>query len=287
MLFFTGGDDRLPYRQRTGLAVSSYPTDGDTDLPTWTMKSEPVTEAPAALPAGPGTAWAENFRDPFVWEEDGVWYQLTGSGIVDYDGTQVTKKYGGTALVHTARRPEGPWTYRGPLHWNDLTKVPEPGEVWELPVLLPLPGPTGKRTSKHILLVSPWWETFNSNAVKHTYYWIGTFDKDACRFVPDHEKPRKFDFGEHFTGPSGFVTPTAGPCSSASPRTAAANSSTPRPAGRTTPECPSASRSARTAPSASNRSAKRPPCGADDSPRFARPRCRTRTANSPTSRATC
>ncbi|MDX3224604.1 hypothetical protein [Streptomyces sp. ME19-01-6] len=38
-------------------------------------------------------------------------------------------------------------------------------------------------------------------------YWIGTFDKDACRFVPDHEKPRAFDFDEHFTGPSGFATP--------------------------------------------------------------------------------
>jgi sucrose-6-phosphate hydrolase SacC (GH32 family) len=171
------------------------------------MKSEPVTEAPAGLPAGPGTAWAENFRDPFVWEEDGVWYQLVGSGIVDYNGTQVTKKHGGTALVYTARRPEGPWTYRGPLHSNDLTKIPEPGEVWELPVLLPLPGPKGKRTGKHILLVSPWWEAFNPNAVKHTYYWIGTFDKKTYRFTPDHEKPREFDFGEHFTGPSGFVTP--------------------------------------------------------------------------------
>ncbi|MBT2423987.1 GH32 C-terminal domain-containing protein [Streptomyces sp. ISL-22] len=207
VLFFTGGDDRLPYRQRTGLAVSSYQADGDTDLPTWTMRSEPVTEAPAGLPAGPGTAWAENFRDPFVWEEDGVWYQLVGSGIVDYDGTRVTRKYGGTALVHTARRPEGPWTYRGPLYWNDLATVPEPGEAWELPVLLPLPGPRGGRTGKHILLVSPWWESFHPSAVKHTYYWIGTFDKRECRFAPDHEEPREFDFGEHFTGPSGFVTP--------------------------------------------------------------------------------
>ncbi|MFD0229785.1 GH32 C-terminal domain-containing protein [Streptomyces hirsutus] len=207
VLFFTGGDDRLPYRQRTGLAVSTYQTDGDTDLPTWTMRSEPVTEAPAGLPAGPGTAWAENFRDPFVWQEDGVWYQLVGSGIVDYDGAQVTRKHGGTALLYTARRPEGPWTYQGPLHWNDLATLPEPGEVWELPVLLPLPGPRGRRTGKHILLICPWWEGFDPNAVKHTYYWIGTFDKREHRFVPDHDKPREFDFGEHFTGPSGFVTP--------------------------------------------------------------------------------
>ncbi|WP_171987472.1 GH32 C-terminal domain-containing protein [Streptomyces sp. M1013] len=207
VLFFTGGDDRLPYRQRTGLALSTYQADGDTDLPTWTMRSEPVTEAPAGLPAGPGTAWAENFRDPFVWEEDAVWYQLVGSGIVDYDGAQVTRKHGGTALLYTARRPEGPWTYQGPLHWNDLAKVPEPGEVWELPVLLPLPGPRGRRTGKHILLICPWWEGFNPNAVKHTYYWIGTFDKREHRFVPDHAEPREFDFGEHFTGPSGFVTP--------------------------------------------------------------------------------
>ncbi|WP_299538089.1 GH32 C-terminal domain-containing protein [uncultured Streptomyces sp.] len=207
VLFFTGGDDRLPHRQRTGLAVSTYQADRDTDLPTWTMRPEPVTEAPAALPAGPGTAWAENFRDPFVWEEDGTWYQLVGSGIVDYDGTRVTRKYGGTALLHTARRPEGPWTYRGPLYRNDLATVPEPGEVWELPVLLPLPGPRGRSTGKHILLICPWWEGFHPDAVKHTYYWIGTFDKRAHRFVPDHEQPREFDFGEHFTGPSGFVTP--------------------------------------------------------------------------------
>lgn len=208
LLFFTGNDDRLTrYRQRTCLAVPAQPADGDTDLPTWTMRSETITDGPAGLPAGPGTAWAENFRDPFVWEEDGVWYQLVGSGIVDYSGTQVTKKYGGTALVYTARRPEGPWTYRGPVYWNDVTKVPEPGEGWELPILLPLPGPGGKRTGKHILIVTPWWETFNPTSTKHAYYWIGTFDKDACRFVPDHEAVREFDFGQHFTGPTGFATP--------------------------------------------------------------------------------
>ncbi|CAM5336372.1 hypothetical protein SGLAM104S_08296 [Streptomyces glaucescens] len=52
--------------------------------------------------ACPATAWAENFRDPFVWEEDGVRYQLVGSGILDSDGTQVTRKHGGTALLYAA-----------------------------------------------------------------------------------------------------------------------------------------------------------------------------------------
>ncbi|MDT9700950.1 hypothetical protein RMT89_35050 [Streptomyces sp. P17] len=93
------------------------------------------------------------------------------------------------------------------MHFNDLATRPEPGEVWELPVLLPLPGPGGRRSGKHILLMSPWWEGFNPNAVKHTCYWIGTFDKRACRFVPGQDEAREFDFGEHFTGPSGLVTP--------------------------------------------------------------------------------
>jgi sucrose-6-phosphate hydrolase SacC (GH32 family) len=34
-------------------------------------------------------------------------------------------------------------------------------------------------------------------------YWVGRWD--AGVFTPDHEAPRRFDYGRHFTGPSGNV----------------------------------------------------------------------------------
>ena len=41
--------------------------------------------------------------------------------------------------------------------------------------------------------------------VVDTYYWIGTFNKDTCRFIPDDPRPRLFDHGKGiYTGQTGF-----------------------------------------------------------------------------------
>lgn len=135
----------------------------------------------------PGQGELGNFRDPFVWKEGEIWYQLVGAGL---------ENRGGTALVYTSRGMYT-WEYQGPLYISKYEKYPELGVMWELPVLLPL-------GEKHIFLILPW----GPGSSIDVFYWIGRWDASSCRFVPDHEEPRLVDLGDnHFTGPSGLVTP--------------------------------------------------------------------------------
>ena len=76
-------------------------------------------------------------------------------------------------------------------------------QVWELPVFLPIGG------GKHILLVNPAWKQGSDYNVKYVWYWIGVWNPATRTFTPDTTQPRLFDYGEHFTGPSGFVDPSS------------------------------------------------------------------------------
>ncbi|GAA1869628.1 LamG-like jellyroll fold domain-containing protein [Myceligenerans crystallogenes] len=203
VLFYTAGNDAKVPNQATGLA---WPAPGTPESPLadWRLEPEPVTVQQQDLSSPVGTPWFGQFRDPFVWQETGddgkpVWYQIVGSGIVDGE-----KKVGGTALVYTSRDLLH-WEYRNPLFVGDAARYPKTGQVWELPVLLPLGERGGEQ--KHVLVVNPWFDGYSENTAKNTYYWVGEWDRDEHRFVPDHEEPRLFDHGEHFTGPSGMVDP--------------------------------------------------------------------------------
>jgi len=193
-LFFTAGNDAAVPNQATGLARSAFKEDGDTDLKRWIMEPQAVTTQARSLPAEEGEVWFGQFRDPFVWKDGDTWYQLVGSGI---------KNVGGTALLYSSPDMVN-WTYENPFFVGDYARYPQTGQVWELPVLLPL-GKDDDGAQKYVFLINPWFDHYNKHNVKYVFHWIGTWDKAANRFVPDHEEPRLFDFGEHFTGPSGMV----------------------------------------------------------------------------------
>jgi sucrose-6-phosphate hydrolase SacC (GH32 family) len=190
VLFITAGDDSVFPNQRTGLAR------GDCgDINDWRLHPDPVTVQDPNLDVGPGrkVRFGE-FRDPFVWEENGIYYQLVASGVVTDSGADV----GGTALLYSSANLVD-WAYHGPLFTGDVGAYPKTGQVWELPVFLPIGG------GKHALLINPWWSGPNEHNTKFVWYWVGEWDATAKRFTPDHEEPRLFDYGEHFSGPSGFV----------------------------------------------------------------------------------
>lgn len=67
---------------------------------------------------------------------------------------------------------------------------------------------TNGRESKYVLMVIPQFSD-NSSVSIDTYYWLGTFDKLTCKFIPDEEYKNtlhKFDYGDgHFNGQAGFV----------------------------------------------------------------------------------
>ena len=190
VLFFTAADYIAKPNQRIGLARTTFPKDRDNDLVHWYKHPEPIVVQEE------GIGLFGDFRDPFVWKEGNRWYMLVASGI---------EGQGGTALVYTSANLMD-WDYKGPLYISNHNKYPYLGNVWELPVLLPL-GPDKKGNEKHILLISP----KGQGADVEVWYWIGKRDKKLFRFIPEQEEPQLIDVGDfHFTGPSGFVDPKTG-----------------------------------------------------------------------------
>ncbi|MNH84733.1 Levanase precursor [compost metagenome] len=197
VLFFTAGNDSLSPNQRTGLAT---PADlSDPNLEKWIKYPTPVTEQN-------GNGIHNEFRDPFVWYDKEVdkWYQLVTSGLPDFSS--------GTALVYESDDMYH-WEYKGPLYTSNRSLYPELGTVWELPVLLPLgKDSTGKQ--KYIFMINPHEKPEQvppADDVQRdveVFYWIGTWDRDNYKFIPDQEAPSKMDVGDSYlTAESGMVTP--------------------------------------------------------------------------------
>ncbi|WP_255570250.1 GH32 C-terminal domain-containing protein [Cohnella sp. CFH 77786] len=197
VLFYTAGNDQAKPNQRTALAT---PADlSDPTLRDWVKHPVPVTEQN-------GNGIYNEFRDPFVWYdgETDKWYQLVTSGLQDFSS--------GTALVYVSDDMYN-WQYKGPLYVSDRTKYPELGTVWELPVLLPL-GKDSKGNQKHIFIINPHEKPEHippsDDLLRdvEVFYWIGTWDRDSFRFIPDQEAPQKLDAGDgYLTAESGLVTP--------------------------------------------------------------------------------
>lgn len=190
VLFFTAGNDSASPNQSVALARSTYSGDGDPDLVNWIKHPVPLIVQQKGMGA------FGDFRDPFVWKDEDVWYALVGSGN---DGG------GGAALAFVSEDMLN-WTYKGPFYQADIQNFPYLGPIWELPVFLPL-GTDKKGENKHLLLVSP----VGAGADVEVFYWIGQFDKNNVSFIPDQKEPQLIDVGDfHFTGPSGMVDPKTG-----------------------------------------------------------------------------
>ncbi|TWE01027.1 sucrose-6-phosphate hydrolase SacC (GH32 family) [Neobacillus bataviensis] len=202
VLFFTAGNDSATPNQSIGLATAADYS--NPELPNWNMNNQLVNVQQKDLlgqNAGETAIFGE-FRDPFVFKNGDTWVMLVGSGI-QKDGV----KTGGTALVYTSKNLTS-WDYKGPLFQGNHNKHVIEGTVWELPVFLPLKDSKGKDTGKYIMLVSPTYSNFQEAAMyqsKTVLYWIGKWDSKTYRFTPDQEAPQMFDYGMHFSGPSGFV----------------------------------------------------------------------------------
>lgn len=197
VLFYTAGNDAESPNQRTAIAT---PADlSDPYLQEWVKHPAPVTEQN-------GIGIHNEFRDPFVWYDEEVdkWYQLVTSGLPDMSS--------GTALVYVSDDMYN-WEYKGPLYVSDRSQYPELGTVWELPVLLPL-GTDSSGNAKHIFIINPHEKPEHvppANDVHReveVFYWIGTWDRDNFRFIPDQDAPTKMDVGKgYLTAESGLVTP--------------------------------------------------------------------------------
>lgn len=136
----------------------------------------------------------EQFRDPFVWYDDGTYYMMVSTSIPD-------ARKGGSAVVYTSTDMRE-WQHRGYLYECPFDRYPEQGAHWECVVMLPISTKDGSQT-KYILFDCPQYTV--DGYIVECYYWIGTFDKNTCRFIPDDHQPKLFDLGRGvYTGQNGF-----------------------------------------------------------------------------------
>lgn len=183
-LFYTAGNDGKHENQYVSTA---FPKEkGDLNLIHWDKTGLIVDK--------PGMYLHREFRDPYVFKVDEMYYMMVGTGIAEKGGT--------AALFESSDMRS--WKHLHPIYISNIEKYPFLGGVWELPVLLPLPDAMGKKTDKYVFLVLP----IRNEADVEVFYWIGEFDKKNKTFVPDNEEPRLMDYGNFgFTGPSGLVDP--------------------------------------------------------------------------------
>ncbi len=152
-----------------------------------------VVEDKVAIAQAPDNTQGQvnEFRDSTCWK-DGDTYYLTVSSS--------NPNAGGAIPIFTSTDMRD-WDYRGYLYENN---APELGIHWECTIMLPVSNGT---QTKYVLMVIPQFSD-NSSVSIDTYYWIGTFDKLTCRFIPDDEYKNtlhKFDYGNgHFNGQTGF-----------------------------------------------------------------------------------
>ena len=161
----------------------------DPNLEEWVVESTCVLTQPNDDSQGE----RDQFRDPFIWEDDGTYYMLVSTSIPGR---------GGSANAYTSKNMRD-WEYRGYVFECDYGLYPEQGAHWECVNLLPI-STLDKKKTKWILFDCPQYTV--DGYVVDCYYWIGEFDKASCRFLPDDPKPRLFDYGKGiYTGQTGFT----------------------------------------------------------------------------------
>ena len=161
----------------------------DPDLTEWVIEPTCVL----TQPAGDIQGERDQFRDPFLWEDDGVYYMLISTSIPGK---------GGSANIYTSTDLRD-WEYKGYLVDIDFNEYPEQGAHFECVNLLPISNES-KTIKKYILFDCPQYTT--DGYIVDCLYWIGTFDKNTCRFIPDDPKPQYFDLGRGiYTGQTGLT----------------------------------------------------------------------------------
>ena len=134
----------------------------------------------------------EQFRDPFVWYDDGLYYMMVSTSIPGR---------GGSANIYTSPDMRD-WQHHGYLYECPFDRYPIQGAHWECVVMFPISSKDGS-IKKWILFDCPQYTV--DGYVVDCLYWIGNFDKNTCRFIPDDDEPRLFDLGRGiYTGQTGF-----------------------------------------------------------------------------------
>ncbi|MGN0396453.1 MAG: LamG-like jellyroll fold domain-containing protein [Candidatus Fimimorpha sp.] len=192
VLFITAGNDKridvdgtsLLSNQNIAIATPKDPS--DPNLTEWILADGLSVEQGDLSQDVRGVA--SEFRDPQIFEEDGVYYMVICGRSQDSKPIMhlYTTENGNFYTQEGDQKNYKVWTYRGNVmpqtFYDNYDK--KFGMSAELPNIAPLYSPDGK-TKKYILCFAP---SPNAEGIDiGSYYWIGTFDKETYTFIPDKE----------------------------------------------------------------------------------------------------
>jgi sucrose-6-phosphate hydrolase SacC (GH32 family) len=144
----------------------SLATSDDTQFMQW-EKQQPLIDSDQV----------QDFRDPYLWEENGTWHMLIGAKVQGKGG-----------LAHYTSNNLLTWIYQPNFCSLSFAAMDVGSDVWELPVFESI------GNGKHILLVNPVGGSVskydNTNPTRG-FYWIGTWANGL--FTPDYVEPKKLD----------------------------------------------------------------------------------------------
>lgn len=198
-LTITSGTTYVAYEESSRFSHQSvcyvHPVDPDDPyLTDWYVEDVNTLVQPSDWSQGK----IEEFRDPFIWYDEPYYYMMVSTSVAD-DWDQ---SHGGSTNMYRSTDMRN-WEYKGFTFEVSYHDYPEQGKHWECCIMLPI-STEDKSVTKYIFMDSP--QYTQQGFVVDTYYWIGTFNKDTCRFIPDDPKPRLFDHGMGiFTGQTGFT----------------------------------------------------------------------------------
>ena len=197
-LTITAGTTYADYEESSRFSHQSvcyvHPVDpNDPYLTDWTVEDVNTLVQPSDWSQGK----IEEFRDPFIWYDAPYYYMMVSTSVAD-DWDQ---SHGGSTNMFRSTDMRN-WEYKGFTFEVSYQDYPEQGKHWECCIMLPISTEDGSVT-KYIFMDSPQYTV--PDRIVDTYYWIGTFNKTTCRFIPDDPKPRLFDHGRGiYTGQTGF-----------------------------------------------------------------------------------
>jgi beta-fructofuranosidase len=156
--------------------------EGIGDLSTY----QKITNNPVvSIPPAPYTN--NDFRDPYLWKENGIWYMTIGSGLGGSGNS------GGAALLYKST-DLFTWKYLNVLY-KGYPQSDKSGIFWELPMLLNF-------GEKRVLTAQPVPE---AGVPARILYWTGTFENEI--FKADTTQPKLLEPGDNLLG----VTTTTDP----------------------------------------------------------------------------
>lgn len=158
IIFYTGVDG-----SKAGIG-SAFPLDDS--LIKWEENSANplISNPPLGFPNN-------DFRDPFIFKKDGLYYMIVGSGLAN-DGGGILFSYRSKDLKN--------WELIPPI-WKS-TDLLNHGHFWEMPTMIPLDN------DNYFVQVTPLYLGKPANSI----YWIGRFD--GVKFTPNFEIAKPLEF---------------------------------------------------------------------------------------------